>query len=206
MLRRVVVALVILGSTVGLYAYYRAPLAVVVVRPTRGPAVEAIYATGSVEPVLWAKVSPLGPDRITAILVDEGERVVQGAVLARLDDQMERARVAEMEAQVEFLRSEFKRFGQLYEEELATRQSYERAASQLKQAEAALRAAREAVAEKQHVAPIAGIVLRKDGEVGEVVDKGTVVFWIGEPTPLRVTAEVDEEDVARCRPGQHALI
>ena len=32
------------------------------------------------------------------------------------------------------------------------------------------------------------------------------VFWIGEPLPLRVTAEVDEEDIPQVRSGQRALL
>ena len=54
--------------------------------------------------------------------------------------------------------------------------------------------------------PIDGKVLRRDGEPGEVRDTADAVFWIGEPLPLRVTAEVDEEDIPRVQPGQRALL
>jgi RND family efflux transporter MFP subunit len=49
-------------------------------------------------------------------------------------------------------------------------------------------------------------VLRRDAEVGEVVDTPAALFWIGEPRPLRVTAEVDEEDIAQVREGQDVLL
>ena len=55
-------------------------------------------------------------------------------------------------------------------------------------------------------APSAGVVLRRDAEVGEVVDTPAALFWIGEPKPLRITAEVDEEDIAQIREGQRALL
>jgi RND family efflux transporter MFP subunit len=55
-------------------------------------------------------------------------------------------------------------------------------------------------------APSAGLVLRRDAEVGEVVDTPAALFWIGEPKPLRITAEVDEEDIAQIREGQRALL
>ena len=49
-------------------------------------------------------------------------------------------------------------------------------------------------------------MLRRDGEPGEMVDTNQTVFWVGEPRPLRVTADVDEEDVPRVRPGMRALL
>jgi len=55
-------------------------------------------------------------------------------------------------------------------------------------------------------APAAGLVLRRDAEVGEMVDTPSNLFWIGEPRPLRITAEVDEEDIARVAVGQRAWL
>jgi RND family efflux transporter MFP subunit len=55
-------------------------------------------------------------------------------------------------------------------------------------------------------APMAGQVLRLDGEVGEVVELGGIVAWVGQPRPVRVVAEVNEEDIPRIREGQAALI
>jgi RND family efflux transporter MFP subunit len=39
-----------------------------------------------------------------------------------------------------------------------------------------------------------------------VVDTPAALFWVGETRPLRVTAEVDEEDIARVAVGQRALL
>jgi len=55
-------------------------------------------------------------------------------------------------------------------------------------------------------APAAGIVLRRDAEVGEIVDTPAALFWVGEPLPLRVSAEVDEEDIAHIRAHQRVLL
>jgi multidrug efflux pump subunit AcrA (membrane-fusion protein) len=49
-------------------------------------------------------------------------------------------------------------------------------------------------------------VLREEAEVGEVVKKGEPLCWIGDDRRLRITAEVDEEDVPRVAVGQPALI
>ena len=53
-----------------------------------------------------------------------------------------------------------------------------------------------------------GVVLRRDGEVGEIAGTGAndVLLWVGQPSPLRVVAEVNEDDIARVKLGQRALL
>jgi RND family efflux transporter MFP subunit len=55
-------------------------------------------------------------------------------------------------------------------------------------------------------APMAGVVLRRDGEVGEIVDPGQVLYRVGVPRPLQVVAEVNEEDIPRVAVGQSVLL
>lgn len=185
--------------------YYAVP-EVSLARPARGPAVQAVYATGVVEPVQWAKVTPLVRGRIVELCACEGASVEKGAVLARLDDKEARAELAELEARERFLAQDATRLRQLYEQRVATPQAYERALSDHAQAVATISAARERIDRYTLRTPMAGTVLRQDGEVGEVVDAGQVLFWVGRPKPLWVVAEVDEEDIPLVRPGQGTLI
>jgi RND family efflux transporter MFP subunit len=55
-------------------------------------------------------------------------------------------------------------------------------------------------------APMDGVVLRRDGEVGEIAEVGQILFRIGVPKPLQVVAEVNEEDIARVVVGQVVLL
>lgn len=172
----------------------------------RGPAVQAVYATGVVEPVNWAKVTPLLRGRIAEICACEGNDVRKGDVLARLDDREARAQLAELEARRAFLESEVERSRQLVERRVVTPQAYERTVSESGQVRAAIAAARERLNYLVLRSPLDGVVLRKDGEVGEVAEPGQVLFWVGQPTPLWIVAEVDEEDIPDVRPGQRTLI
>lgn len=175
-------------------------------RPVRGPAVEAVYATGVVEPVTWAKVTPIVRGRVVDLCSCEGQRVSRGDVLARLDDEEPRARLKEFEARARFLESDVARYGKLLSDRVISVQAYERLVSQFDEVRAAIAAARERLADYTLRSPMAGRVLRQDGEVGEVVEPGDVLFWVGEPTPLWIEADVDEEDIPRVRLGQHTLI
>jgi RND family efflux transporter MFP subunit len=51
-----------------------------------------------------------------------------------------------------------------------------------------------------------GVVLRQDGEVGEIAEPGNVLSWVGQPQPLLVVAEVNEEDIPQVEIDQRALL
>ena len=55
-------------------------------------------------------------------------------------------------------------------------------------------------------APMDGVVLRRDGEVGEIAEPGQILFRVGVPKPLQVVAEVNEEDIPRVAVGQTVLL
>jgi RND family efflux transporter MFP subunit len=182
------------------------PAAVAVTRPTRGPVVEAIYATGSVEPVKWVKVGPTIPGRIEINACVEGAPAKAGEMLIQLENASARAKLVELEALVRFRQQEVDRYAALIKQDFASRQAYQRAQSELDQGKAAAAAAQQALDDTTILSPIDGVVLRKDGEVGEVVKAGDVLCWVGQEQPLRITAEIDEEDMPRVAIGQRALI
>jgi len=193
------------AAAVGLAWRSSAP-SVAVGAPTRGPAVEAVYATGVVEPVTWAKVASLVRGRIVSHCGCEGRAVTAGAELARLDEKEQAARVRELEARQAFLRREEERYKQLVRTQAATVKDYERTVSELAQVHEAIAGARERLIDYTVRAPIDGVVLRRDGEIGEIAEVGQALFWVGQPAPLWITAEVDEEDIPRVREGQRTLI
>lgn len=206
--RRVVAGLVLVlaaAAAVGAFVHLSVPR-VGVATPARGPAVEAIYATGVVEPVIWAKVTPMVRGRIVDLCKCEGATVARGDFLARLDDAEERARLAELNARAEFLESDMRRYERLLAKNNVSAQTYQRAASAFGEIRAEIAAERERLDDYTIRAPLDGTVLRRDGELGEIVGTDDVIFWVGKPTPLWITAEVDEEDVPRVSPGQRALI
>jgi pSer/pThr/pTyr-binding forkhead associated (FHA) protein len=49
-------------------------------------------------------------------------------------------------------------------------------------------------------------VLRRDGEVGEIVGPTDVLFWVGPPAPMQVVAEINEEEITRIAVGQKAFL
>jgi RND family efflux transporter MFP subunit len=201
----IAVAAVFALAALAYYLFGRG-LAVQVATPERGLAVESVYATGTVEPVTWAQVSALVQGRIADIRVYDGYQVKEGDLLARLDDREARANLRQLEVREQYWKDELDRQRALEARGVASRALFERTQSDYLQATAATAAARQRLEDFNLRAPIAGTVLRQDGEVGEVVDKQKILFSIGQPRPLRVTADVDEEDIVRLASGQKVLV
>jgi RND family efflux transporter MFP subunit len=181
---------------------------VVAVKPVRGDAAEVVYATGVVEPQQWAKVASLQRKRIIDHCNCEGKAVKKGDILARLDDGPERALLVELEARRERIQEEAQRLEGLLERNVTTRVTYDEKLTQLREQDARIAAQKDRIGELALRAPMDGVVLRRDGEVGEIagINASDILFWIGQPKPLRVVAEVNEEDVIKVRQGQQVLL
>jgi len=172
----------------------------------RGTAVEIVYATGGVEPVRWAKVASLVRERIVDICYCEAKEVKKGDTLAQLDDREVQAQLRELKAREAFLKREMDRVSELITRGAATTQSYERASMDLAQVRALISVQNEKISEYTILSPMDGVVLRRDGEIGEIAEVGQVLFRVGVPTPLQVVAEVNEEDIPRVEVGQTVLL
>jgi len=203
LLRLLVVTAVVAG---GIWLWSMRPQGVTTAVLTRGDAAEVVYATGVIEPERWAEVAPLRRGRIVQTCRCEGRMVLEGEVLVRLDASELKARIAELEARLDFAEKELSRAEDLFARRVATRETVEERISTVAEYRAALGATRTQLAEMEIRAPMAGQVLRLDGEVGEVVELGQTLAWVGQSRPLHVVAEVNEEDIPRVREGQSALI
>jgi membrane fusion protein (multidrug efflux system) len=180
--------------------------AVTAVRIIRGAAAEIVYATGSVEPETWSRSTPLVRGRIIERCRCEGKSVKKGDLLARLDDKEALATLNDLRALEEFQRREFDRQSQLLARGVATSQAYQRAESDLARIQAQIAAQAQRLEYYKLVSPMDGTVLKEDGEVGDMVDPGTILYRIGLETPLWVVADVNEEDIPRVHVGQKALL
>ncbi|MFN3867525.1 MAG: efflux RND transporter periplasmic adaptor subunit [Hyphomicrobiaceae bacterium] len=174
----------------------------------RGSAAEVVYATGVVEPVHWAKVTALARKRIDDICKCEGQVVKKGDVLVRLDDIEERAMLTELEARLARMQSDVERITKLVQRNIAPRASLDEKLTQIDEQNARILALRDRIADLALKSPIDGIVLRRDGEIGEIAGIGAndTLLWVGQPKPLQLVAEVNEDDIARVEKGQRALL
>lgn len=203
--RLVLLVLIVAAAGLWWWRYGQGP-AVTAVAPWRGTAAEIVYATGAVEPVRWAKVTSLIRGRIVELCDCEGKVVAKGDVLVRLDDREQRAQLQELKAREDFARREVARVTELIGRGASTTQAHERVSTDLRTIQALVSVQMEKLDNYSIASPMDGVVLRRDGEVGEIVETGQILFRVGAPTPLQVVAEVNEEDIPRVRVGQKVLL
>ncbi|MFB9263304.1 efflux RND transporter periplasmic adaptor subunit [Bradyrhizobium erythrophlei] len=196
--------LIVTAATVAWW-YLRGP-EITVVRVTRGAVAEIVYATGSVEPETWSRLTPLVRGRIIERCRCEGRAVKKGERLARLDDTEAQATLNDLRALEDYQQQEFDRQSRLLARGATTSQNQQKAASDLARIQAQIAAQAQRLRYYEIVAPMDGTVLREDGEIGDMVDPGTILYRIGLAKPLWVVAEVNEEDVPRISPGLKVLL
>ncbi len=181
----------------------------------------ALTATGKIVSDHLVEVVTKVSGQIVGLEFEQGDRVQQGQVLARLEDVNYRARrdqaaalVQKARADVEFREYELRRIERLFqtakgsERELAeARRLRDEAVAQLAADEAALVFAQKALSDTQVVAPISGVVLERNVEVGDFVaaeggrgaNANAQFATIADMSKLRVEVDVSELDVARVR-------
>jgi RND family efflux transporter MFP subunit len=141
------------------------------------------------------------------VLVDEGDRVEKGEVLARLDLSEISARVQEAESALEKARRDLERTRRLYRDSVATREEMQDARTAVDVAEARVQAAR---FNRRHAviqAPSAGRILRRRAEEGEYVSPGRpVVTLAAADRGWVVRAGLPARDVVRVALGDTARV
>lgn len=200
-----VVAIILLLVAYGGYRLLRAPeFSVSVV--SRGPAVSAVYATGTVEPVIMLPISPRLMGRLVELTVDEGAQVEKGQQLGRLEDNDLRSAWEEIKAKRDNAAKELARSKQLIARGAISASELDQVRSEF---EALNASARRAEVEAEYMilrAPEAGRVIRRDGELGELIPANQPLFWMAGSENLRITAEVDEEDISEVKVGSRVVI
>jgi RND family efflux transporter MFP subunit len=200
--------LAIAAAGAGYYAYanFLYPPLVTTSIANVAPVSEAVYGTGTVEPERWAKVVPLQRRRLVELCRCEGQVVRAGQVLGRQDDAEERSALDQMEINRGQLERDLSRAEKDRDKSDAARTEYEQRWTKLEEAKSRI------AAQKVHLdslllkAPLDGMVLRRDGEVGEIAGPTDVLFWVGPPAPMQVVAEVNEEEINRIVSGQKAFL
>jgi RND family efflux transporter MFP subunit len=183
---------------------------------------ETITAPGS---IFAKRDEPVGVQgeggRITRVLVEPGQRVGKGQVLAQIDRQVQVQEIAQLsasvrqaEAEARLAQANLTRAESLVakgfisradiDQRLATRDG---ALARVGVARAQLAASRERVERLDVRAPSAGLVLSRTVESGQVVGPGAgALFRIAEGGVLEMRAQMAEQDIARLKAGMTAEI
>jgi membrane fusion protein (multidrug efflux system) len=167
----------------------------------------AVYsATGSLEAERDAQVVSKVEGQIIDILVEEGDVVKAGDVLARLDGDQLRLELARTRAALDKLEAEYARNRELFSKGLVTKEAYDTVNFDVRasKAEAELAALRLSYTEIR--APIDGVISERMVKVGNTITPNTPTFRITDLEPLITELFVPEREFNKLAAGQPAQI
>lgn len=172
----------------------------------RGSISDAIRATGTLEAEEEVDLVARGSGPVTEILVEEGDHVRRGQLLARLDDREARNLVAQRTVTLEEARLAFERASTQRERGLVSQEAYDTAASGLASAETQLEAARIQLADTEVRAPYDAVVSVRYVNRNQYVSPGTALLRVFADDPLLCRLQVPEKELTRLAVGQPARL
>ena len=181
------------------------PVPVEVVVAWQDTVIDAITATGQIEPIQSIQLRPEVDGRLVEIMAREGAEVAQGAALFRVDDGELKAQVARAEADRDLAQQALSRTRQLLAEKAAAPADVERAEAQMRSTQAqldllALRLTRTVVR-----APFAGVLGQRLASLGDFVNNQSRLISLQTVNPQRASFQVPERYAERLKPGQTVL-
>lgn len=152
---------------------------------------------------------------VLEMAVEQGQQVKKGQLLARIEDtslrdQLIAARTAVRVARnaVQVARAEEQRNLKLSDAGVITKRDLERAVlaraqaqAQLSEAEARLALARQQLGRTRIRAPFDGVVSERHASAGDIVQLGTPLYTVIDPTSLRLEASVPASQLNLLKPG-----
>jgi RND family efflux transporter MFP subunit len=208
---------------------------------TRGDLVQKVAATGKVEPEYIVEIKPKASGEVEEVRVQEGDAVKKGQLLIKIDPAVEDRQVKKARAELrmnqasyvairhkrDYAKQRLARERKLFEKGLVSKETVddlrkEKAVldaelsvkgAQIVRAKEALSEARDRLSETHIYAPVAGTVLERLVQPGQIaasgtksVSGGTALLRIADLSRLFIRMEVDEVDVAKIKAGMPARI
>lgn len=187
-----------------------------------------LTATGKIVSDHKVLVNTKVSGQIVDLRFEQGDDVQKGQTLALIEDVLYRARRDEAAAQLEqaqaslaYHQINFDRVNKLFEQDSAPEIEYAQARRDLDEARARVAAAQamleftqKALTDCAVLAPISGVILERNVEIGDFVaaegGRGAIanaqLCTIADMTKLRVEVDVSELDIARLRPDMHCKV
>lgn len=171
-----------------------------------GAAERRINAVGTLRSNESIIVRPEIAGRVKTINFTEGEKVEKGRVLVQLDDTVERAELAQAQAQFALARQNLERADELTRRGAGTQRALDEARATLRTAEAAVQLSQARLEKLVITAPFDGIVGLRQVSVGGFLQAGAAIANLEQIDPLKADFRVPEIFLAAVRAGQPVTI
>ncbi|WP_374449803.1 efflux RND transporter periplasmic adaptor subunit [Stella sp.] len=173
---------------------------------TVGRAERRVNAVGSLRSNESVLVRPEVSGRIVTLGFEEGQKVRRGQMLVQLDTSVERAELAQAQAQLNLARTNAERADELVRRGAGTQRALDEARATLRTSEASVQLAQARIEKMTVVAPFDGIAGLRRVSIGAFVQAGAEVVNLEQIDPLKVDFRVPEVFLAAVRTGQRIAV
>ncbi len=186
----------------GKSAEKKAPAVPVEVARVTKQVISASYSgTASLEAPAEAQVVSKSSGVVLQVMVEEGDQVKAGQVLARVDPDRARLEMERSRATVRKLENNFRRAQELQASKLVSAESVEQIRFDLESAKASYELAQLELSHTNIVAPISGVVAQRMVKVGNLIGLNMPAFRVVDISQLEGVLNVPERELATLRPG-----
>ena len=173
---------------------------------TRGDIYAMYSGTAPIEAFADATVIAKVRGEVRAILVEEGDEVRAGQLLARLDGDRLRLEMRQAQANLQKLQRDFERNLDLKERGLISEGDFEKIKYEMDALEATHNLAKLELSYTDIKAPIDGVISERFIKIGNTIDVNAETFQVTSLVPLISYLHVPEREYRRIDPGQSAGI
>ena len=173
---------------------------------SRGDIYAMYSGTAPIEALAEAEVIAKVAGEVREILVEEGDDVRSGQVLARLDGDRLRLELKQAEANLRKSQRDYQRNVDLKKKGLISVGDFEKIKYETEALEATYNLARLEYSYTEIRAPIDGVIAERFVKVGNTIDANSVTFQVTSLEPLVTYLHVPEREYRRIDRGQAAMI
>ena len=171
--------------------------------PVSRRSISASYSgTATLEPESEAQVAAKISGVLLKLMVEEGDQVKAGQVLARLDDENPRLNLAKAEASLHKLENDYRRSKEMFERKLLSVEQNDKIRYDLETQRATWELAKLELSYTNITAPISGVISRRLVKVGNFIQVNQALFQIDNFDPLLAVLNVPERELNTLRADQ----
>lgn len=154
------------------------------------------------EAVIVAKIGGV----LLELLVEEGDAVREGQVVARLDREQELLELRRARAALDKLENEFRRTRELFDKKLISRDDYDRVRFDLESQRAAIALSELQLSYTEVRSPIPGVISERMVKVGNLIQLHQPMFRVDDFDPLLAVLHAPERELSTLQRDQQAVM
>jgi membrane fusion protein, multidrug efflux system len=183
-----------------------APIPVEVVSVARGDIQQTYRTITTLEAEQDAQVVARSTGILEDILVEEGDMVEKGQLLAQLDVEQLTLEVTQKEATLNKLKKELNRQQSLYKRKLTSSDALDRATYEFQSQQAQYKLSKLKLNYAGIKAPISGIITERLVKTGNLIRDNDLLFKIVDLSSLKAVLHLPEKELANIKKGQNILL